>query len=448
MTISSILELGKRSLSGYKGAIDTTSNNIANANNPNYNRRRVDLNAITGSFGFSEDMGQADLDRVRNQFAEYSIWRENHQLGKYEQKENLLSQIESILGAKDEGSIGNVLNEFWESWNQLAADPENPSVRNLVKNKGLLLANSFNSTAERIVRMQRDIEPELSDSVDKINKISQQIVDVNNQLRIGKTSDLLDQRDKLVTELSSMINIDVREKNSGEITILTGGHLLVSDGDFNQLELTMNRENQLNSAKLTFKGTSFEPEIDGGKLSALMETFNDSIPSYMEKLDRLAVALSDEVNTIHKSGANVDGTTGLNFFNVGTSGASNIKVNEALVQDPSLIANRSISEGVGANSIAESIFKLQFSNIVDGKTPAGYYTEFNTALGEEINDANFNKKNFQNILQNLENQKDQVSGVSLEEEMTNMVQYEQAFNAAAKIIQTADELMETVLSLK
>ena len=450
MSISSLFEIGRRSLSAYQSAINTTANNIANSNNEGYTRRRLDIRNVTslsGFSGFGSGVDATSLSRMREKFAEYSLWRENHNLGRYEKTETLLKQIESIFGDNSDGSLQNILAEFWNSWNDLATDPESKTLRALVKNKGQLLANSFRSTYTRAVKMQRQLDPEIRESVRTINKISAQLLEINMQLRRGESPDLMDRRDQLITDLSHIINIDVREKDNGEVSILFGGHILISENKANKLEVSMDRSSNLYSAAITFKDSDFEPDIGGGSLAGLLEVFNDNIPNYLDQLDNLANGISSQVNSAHSSGYNLAGTTGINFFNGSGSGAANFRMNQAILNDPTLIATRGATEGVGANSIAESIFNLQFDAFVSNETTTEFYISLVTEIGSDLADASFLRYSQELITQQLKNQRDEISGVSLDEEMTKLVQYEQAYQAAARIIKTVDEMIKTVLNL-
>ena len=123
-------------------------------------------------------------------------------------------------------------------------------------------------------------------------------------------------------------------------------------------------------------------------------------------------------------------------------------MNNAVVNDPNLIASRSATEGIGANSIAESIFNLQNSTFVANETPSDFYTSLVTEIGTDISDAEFQRSSQELITQQLQNQRDEITGVSLDEEMTKLILYEQSYQAAAKIITTVDQMMDTVLSLR
>jgi len=447
-----MFEIGRRSLSGYRSAIDVTSNNIANASNPEYTRRRVDLRNLTVGAGVLGRIGAGvdavDLTRMRQKFAEKALWRENSDLGKFKQSEFLLNQVESIFGDTSEGGMNNVLSEFWNAWNELANDPESDSLRNLVRNKGQLLADGFQQTYNRTVSFQKEMKPEINSMVTEINRITGQLVNLNKELRLSDNPDLYDARDRLVNDLSQLIKVDVKEKDNGEISVYSGGHILMSDTQQMTLETQFTDTDNIRSVAIVFEDSSFEPEIASGELAGMMETYNTKIPEYLDNLDTLAASIAEEVNTLHSAGYNIAGTTGVNFFDTNISGAADFRMNAAIVNDPTLIATRGASEEVGSNSVAEAIFNLQYTTFVENETPVAFYTDLLSTIGSDVENASFMRGSQELIVQNLQNQKDQVAGVSLDEEMTKMVQYEQAFQAAAKVINTADSMLETVLNLR
>lgn len=452
MSISGLFEIGRRSLAGYQSAIDITSGNIANANNENYKRRRVDLHNLTlnnSGAGFNgSEASPTDLQRIRQKFAEHALWRENNQLGMYDKTETLLSQVESVFGDDSEGGLSSVLSQFWNSWNQLSNDPENDSTRNLVRNKGKLLADTFNRTYNRVIRFQREMTPEINDTVNTINQSAKKLLDINQQIRVNNNPDLLDERDKVISDLSKTINIDVKESDKGEVSIFYGGHILISENKANLLQVKYDTTSNVHKATVQFKDSSYAPDIAGGSLAGMIDVYNEKIPAYLDKLNSLARSVGEQVNAIHKKGYNIAGTTGIDFFKNGTSGASDIRLSAAIEQDPSLIASRASGEGVGSNTVAESIYKLQYGTSLENQTPNDFLTNLVTKIGSDVDNASFMSHSETLITQQLQNQRDQVTGVSMDEEMTNMIKYQQAYQASAKIITTVDEMLTTVINLK
>ncbi len=446
MSISSILEIGKRSLLAFQSAVQTTGNNIANASNEYYRRRRVTFDQL--NFGFNRlGLTIDDAIRLRHRFAEYQIYSENQYLGKYQSTYRLLSQIEAVFNENSEAGLSKVIDDFFGAWNDLAKDPESDYARNLVLDKAMVLSNTFHRIDSDLQNIKDQIIPETQMTVDDINKKLQLIHKINQQIRKQPNSDLLDQRDRILDELSKQISIQIKEKDNGEINVYSDGILLVSYDTMNELETVTETKNGAKSLKLRLKNSGYELNPNNGEISSLLNAFNKILPEYKEKLDTLASTLAQKVNEIHRNGENLDGVSGMNFFAEDITGISDFRVNQAIIENASLIASKAIGADEGDGSIAQQISDLQFASLFDEGTTGDYYQSFLTGLGNSIQEAEYMSSSQEMIVQQLKNQRDAVTGVSMDEEMTRMVQYQQAYEAAAKVITTVDEMMTTVMQM-
>jgi len=442
MTISGLFEMGKRSLLAYQSAINTTSTNIANVGNENYSRRRAEFT------GLSNGMPWEDSVRLRQQFAEQQLWQENQQLGRYGSLDTMLTQIEDIFAEDTDAGLSNVLNQFWNAWNDLANDPESQTARTIVRDKAVVLTDRMRNLYSDLSDLQQQTIPEVESQISQINQKLTELSRINDQLRSGQSGDLLDQRDKLIDELSEFLNIKVKEKSTHEVTIYAEGLVLVSEGHVNQLEYDMVEQNGRNLVQLRVKNIDKALSATSGSLSGYLEVHNKHIPEYLSKLDEMAQQLVSNVNNIHTTGENLTGVTGINFFTPGISSAADFTVNQAVIDDPSLIATRLAGEGDGSGSIAQSISNLRFKTITSEGTVANFYQSMLSGLGNNIQENEFLYQSQNLIVNQLQNQRDAVTGVSLDEELTRMMQYEQAFQAAARIVTTVDEMMQTVLDMR
>lgn len=442
MTISGLFEIGKRSLLAYQSAINTTAGNISNVNNENYSRRKAEFGNVTNGVSWDESI------RLRQQFAEQQLWQENQHLGRYDSLETMFSQVENIFAEDTEAGFSSVLNQFWNSWNDLANDPESQYARTLVRDKALILSDRFQRMHSDLKDMQQQIFPEVKSQVNEINQKLNQLSDLNQRLRQGKSDDLLDERDKVLGGLSQMLNIKIKEKDSGEVTVYAEGLILISDGVVNELTTEVTTENGQSKAQIKFKKMNKILPVKSGKLSSLLDMHNQFIPEYLQKLDELARNFAQSVNSLHLSGQNLTGTSNIYFFDSNITGAADFKVNEAIVQDPGLIATRAVGEGEGSGSMAQAISDLRFKNITSEGTAANFYQSMLSGIGNQVQETSFLYQSQRLIVQQLQNQRDAVTGVSLDEEMTRMMQFEQAYQAAARIVTTVDEMMQTVLNIK
>lgn len=446
MSISSILEIGKRSLLAYQSAVRTTSDNISNANNEYYRRRRVNFDQLNG--GYSRlGLSVTDAVRLRQRFAEYQIYSENQFLGKYQNTQRLLSQVEVVFNEGSEAGLSKVISDFFGAWNDLAKDPESDYARNLVLDKAMVLSDTFSRIDGDLQNIKDQIVPETNMAIDDINQKLQLIHKINQQIRKQPNPELLDQRDRVLDDLSKQLNIQIKEKDSGEINVYSDGILLVSHDVMNQLEAVQVNENGKAQIKIQIKKSGYQLKINNGELAGLVDFYNETLPEYKEKLDALARTLAQQVNEIHRQGENLEGSSGFDFFASDITGISDFRVNQVIVENASLIASKPIGGAEGDGSIAQQISDLQFASMFNEGTANDYYQTFLTGLGNRLQETEFLGNSQEMIIQQLKNQRDSVTGVSMDEEMTHMVQYQQAYEAAAKVITTVDQMMNTVMQM-
>ncbi len=452
MSLSRIFEIGKRSLLTYQSAIDTTAGNVANVNKEGYSRRRVDLSELTagipgiGKIGLGVNV--ENIDRIRERMIEYQLYQEKQNLGRYETGEMMLRQLESVFAEGSGAGLSDILSEFWNSWNDLANDPESQANHTVVKDKGILLANTFNRIHNDMQNMQNQLAHEVEAKINNINQISEQISNINKQIQLSNSPELADERDILISDLSEMINIKVNENNLGQVTVTTSGLLLVSEAEANQLTMSVSRSDDYNQIAVSFENMNHKPEITSGQLKSLLDIHNDRIPNNIDKLNELARSIAENVNNLHSTGYSLNDITGLSFFDTNVGGASDIKVSDAIINDPGLIATKTSITGPGNGDMAMAISNLQFDTFVDGQTASDYYISMVSLLGSEIQDMEFMHGSQRVIVDQIYNQKESITGVSLDEEMTRLIQYEQAYEAAIRVINTVDEMVETLLAMR
>jgi flagellar hook-associated protein 1 FlgK len=446
MSIARLFEIGKRSLLAYQSAINTTTENISNANREEYSRKRVNLINIPADVsGYGVETRVAI--RMRQEFAQHQIWNENQNLGRHETLEMMLSQVEGTFADNTEASISNVLSQFWSAWNDLANDPESSYARTIVRDRAMMLTNSFNRIYKELKGFKPQLTPEIRETVTNVNQIIRQISEINKQLKIASSPDLLDERDLLIKKLSKLTNIDVTEKENGEVNIFTDGLILVQDDIVNELVVHTTTVDSDTQIEIRLKDIPLSPTIRSGQLSGLLDTYNNIIPEYLDKLNTLAKGLVKQVNDVHRTGYNISGVSGVNFFDPNLTGAGDMQINDAVYDDPSLIATRAAGEGEGSSSIAQAISAIQFEQIVAGTSANDYYSSMLTELGSTIQESQFIYRSQEMIILQLQNQKEAVTGVSMDEEMTRLIQFQQAYEASARLVTTVDQMVETLLTM-
>jgi len=446
VAITRVFDIAQRSLLSSREAIDITSKNISNAKTEGYKRRRIETSHLIGFGSASGDSSVENASRIYNRFVENQLMREQQNLGKYDTTESILRNIEAIFGEPEEMGLNNVMSEFWAAWNDLSNDPESQSARIVVRDKGEMLASTFQRLYGNLRDIQQQIGLEINEKVDMVNQILRQIYSVNQQISANSTSDLLDQRDLLINDLSQLVDVKVREYPNDEIILSLGGQILLSENYLSQINTDVTYSNGFSDYTFRLDKSTSPLSINSGIMRGLIAINNEYIPDYVNRLNTLASTIANRVNAIHSSGYNLDGETGINFFESNITGAGDIALNVDVSFDASLIAaSRTAVSGDG--SIALEIADIQFEKLIQKDTIGNYYNTLVGKVGSQVQEASFMKSSQEKVVANLLNQRDAISGVSLDEEMTRLIEYEKSYQAASRLVQVANDMVDTLLSM-
>lgn len=450
MGINSVFSIAKSSLFAHQQALAVTSANLANANNPAYSRQVSTFGTLSpdnrGAFSFGTGVEVQDVLRIRNNVTDVQIRNNNQSYYDAEKRSTVLSQIESLFSEPDYG-LSNMMAEFFNSWDELALDPTSITLRSDVIQSAQLMSEKINSIYSGITETKPSIQAEANDIVQNINSIVKQLNTVNKQIYDAtvvnsNANDLIDTRDSLLEELSKYVNINVSIDDNNVANVAIGGVFAVDGLSYKQFEIIRDSD----SIGLYLEGEDAKASLSGGSLNGLIDIYNNDIPEQIDAIDNLANALMENVNSIHKQGFTITdpSLTGIDFFTNYENG--NLEINEDLIDDPFFLA---ISEDGtnGNNAIAIQIAELKNSNLLNGKTLSENYSELVSGIANEINLQYQNAESYSLVLNQLEQTKLEYSGVSTDEEMMNVMKYQRSYDAAAKLITVADELMETLLTL-
>lgn len=449
----SILNTGARALKTQQTAINVTGHNIANVNTPGYSRQRVNmatsdpLSLQTGQLG--SGVKATEIQRIYNQFLIHQINDESQQLGKWAAQKDPLSQVEMLFNVGEESGLDSQLNAFWNAWQDLANNPTGITERNVLVSKSQGLAETFQEMNANLEQVAQHMTESIHGAVDEINTMGAQIADLNRLISQAENTgqnanDYRDQRDLLLKELSSKIDITTNESN-GMVTVLIGNNNVLVE-DVRSWDLSF--EDPDYSIQTETGSTTFgSDEIAGGALRGWMDVRDSHILQYMGELDSLAAGLIDSVNTLHVTGTGLDGTQNL-FF--GGSAANDIVVNADIVADTNKIAAAGPGGSIpGDNSMALAIAGLQHQATMNGNmsTFGEYYQSIVTGIGSDVQQAHTQFNQQKEMADYLDGYRESISGVNLDEEMINLIKFQNAYDAAAKIISTVDEMLDRVINM-
>ena len=451
MALTKIFDISSRSLAVYRRALEVTSHNIVNSANENYSRQRIMLETetsnLTAGIVWGNGVKIADVQRMRDKLVDAHIISTNQKYSDSSRQGNLVRQVEDLFSEPSDLGLSNLMTTFFSSFDELAVTPNSLPLRTNVLNAANNLSAKVTSINHSLTELKGDIKQEFQQKVNQVNSLLKQIHQINyeqfsNAYNGVPVNDLLDQRDALVDQLSKLVNITVVYDNTNSAVISIGGALAVDrmhSADF----VAEENNGKLN---LRVKDGSYPIVLTGGELNALSNVYSKKIPSYQEKLDSVINKLVEAVNAEHVQGYTITDPqeTGLNFFEGYVNGE--LILNSEILNDPNKIAI-SLDGTEGNGEIALRIAQLTDAKILNGNTlQEGYSSLINDIGNDGMLQNNYTDAN-QIVLDELGQLKSSQSGVSVDEEMTNVLKFQRTYEASAKLISIADDMLRTILEM-
>ena len=451
MALTKIFDISSRSLAVYRRALEVTSHNIVNSANPNYTRQRILFETETSNFTAGIVWGNgvkiADVLRVRDGLVDSHIIGTNQKYSDSNRQSQLVGDVEKIFSEPSDLGISNLMTTFFNGFNELAVSPNSVPLRTNILNAANNLSAKVTSINQSLNSLKLDIKQEFQQKVNSVNSILKQIHQINyeqfsNAYNGAPVNDLLDQRDALVDQLSNLVNIHVVYDNTNSAVISIGGALAVDR--IHAAEFVAEEVN--GKLNLKVKDGTYPIVLTGGELNALSQVYSKKIPAYLQKLDAVINKLVEAVNGEHVNGYTISDPqeTGLNFFEGYVNGE--LIINPEIVDDPNKIAI-SLDGTEGNGEIALRIAQLTDAKLLDGNTLQESYSSMINGLGNDgMLQNNYTQAN-QMVLDELGQLRASQSGVSVDEEMTNVLKFQRTYEASAKLIAIADEMLQTILSM-
>jgi flagellar hook-associated protein 1 FlgK len=301
--------------------------------------------------------------------------------------------------------------------------------------------------------MRQDIDTEVATIPERINEITGEIADLNMSIRLaeiqgGTANDLRDKRDQLLDELSEFSSLRAVEQKDGTYTVIIGSNVVVEHETNTELQSITSFSNERNIRKTVIRseeGTDYIPE--SGKLGALIRFRDEVIGGILEKLDILADSLVAKVNFEHRNGYGLDGLTGRDFFDPSHTRAFNISLSTD-IEDVTYIAASGNGDR-GDNSNALAINEVRRQKIVQGQfTVSEYYNALIADIGVLGREARSGRVNEELLVRQIDNAREGIKGVSIDEELIRMIQTQHIYQGASRVIVTLDSLLETLIAMK
>jgi flagellar hook-associated protein 1 len=467
------LGIGMRSLQAQRQGVEVAGQNLANVNNTAYARQRL---IIQTSSAMPTELGPqgtgADavaIQQLRNVMVDRQIVSEASVNSFLEAQQRALQYAQSSLGeqidrrsdsaegaaaaggAGAQAGISSSLSAFFNSFQSLSASPSSITERQSVLTKAQTLATRFNQTDQRLQEISRNLNQSLSDDVTSANQLLTEIAGLNDQIVStefggGVANDLRDLRQARLEDLAKLVNVDSSPQPNGALNISISGQLLVSD---KHVLDTLQTYDAGGGQMLVRTSTAATPlALTGGSLQGTIDVRDGALATLRTQVNAVATRLIAEVNAAHQAGYDLSGATGASFF-TGTN-ASDIQVNGDLLSDPTKIQASGAADAPGNNQQALAIAQLADTRnpALGNQTFSEKYSQTVAEMGLALSSTDSQLQDQQLVQNMLQGQRESVSGVSVDEEMTELMKYQKAFQASARLITTIDDMLSEVVNLK
>lgn len=447
------LSVALSGLSVSQQELETSSNNVANANTAGYSRETAVTEpgdpVVLGGLSLGTGVVLEKIESLRDPILEIQLNQETQQNSSLNTQLAELQQMQTQFSSSTSG-IGADISNFFNSLSQLSPDPSNLALRQSVLTAAGNVATDFNNAASSLETQSSNLNLSVVEDVSQVNSLTSQIANIDQQISTLENANedagtLVDQQTNLVRQLSGLVDVQVIQTGQGGIELTTSnGTALVSGGQSFALSTAVGT----GGAQQVMAGAqNITSALAGGSLAGTIQIRDQEIPGVMSQLDQLAAGLSSALNTANQQGFDLNGNAGGNLFTTppagGTGAAAAMQV---AITDPSLIA--ASSDGTpGSNGNLANLSAVANQTVANGQTPIDAYSNLVFQVGSTTSNTSADADASSQILQQLQDQRGSESGVSLDEEASNMVQYQTAYQASARVVTTINALLADAVNL-
>ncbi len=459
-----LLHSSAGSLSAHSAYSATVSHNLQNANTPGYARQRAELAAvlpsdrITGAFIGRGATIQA-VSQVRDRFLEAQV---PSALGRAASSTAESAALASVSALDPQGGLGDAISGFYSSLRALSQNASDPGLRQAAVSSARGMALAFNTTARSLADTRSGLDAKIAGDVEEANSLAQQVASYNREIKIARNSgnaepnDLLDARQRVQDRLSELTGATPVITGEGDVNLVLGqgAPLVTSDRAATLSTLASPTNGGHLAVRLTPYGSTATPDAVGlaGEIGGLLSARDGALLTAEGRLDTLAVDLSNAVNTSHRAGYGLDGVTGRDLFTPGTPAtgtAARMTVDATVLADPSRLATSATAASLpgDATNLLQTLATERVP-LTGGLDAAGSLSRTISEFGAAAQRMASLSQQDSTMLDNLQGMRESVSGVSIDEELVNMMRAQHAFEAVSKVIQTTDQMLQTLMQLK
>jgi flagellar hook-associated protein 1 FlgK len=463
------MEMARNAMRVARSGAEVSGNNLANASNPIYARQRIKINSAvtipTEKGPQGSGAAVARIEQIRDRVLDASIVYENSITGYHEGKQMYLFRAEAALGQTVDnqsidagaayGSYGlsEGMTELFNSFQSLSVSPTSIPERQTVISNAKKVASKLRTVDERLSRLRTAINEEVKDTINQVNgkikEVAYIAINIGNiEVTEGSANEVRDSLQDSMEQLSKYVDINTTTNDNGELSVFLNGHEMITDNVMtNSIQLTKDSSTGMYFMKELNHGNKIDPEV--GYIKGMIDVRDESVKDLRSEIDTLASQLITEVNALHQTGYDLDGVNDSNSGFFEGSGAADIKVNETISDSPRKLQGSSSGAEASNNDILRSIANLGSTAIAGLNSVAfsEYYGNTVSRFGQDVALTTSQLNDQKTVERMLTKQRESIMGVSIDEEVANLIVYQRAFQASAKLLTVMDRLMQDVLNM-
>lgn len=450
--MKTLFEISKSGLQSAERSLSVTANNVINANTPGYSRQRVEKEPIGQQWrGMHAGLGVniTEISRLRNELIDVQLGQKHQEMGYMQEKIKLFEQLETAVASDSGGDLDVHIGRLFDTFSELSNDPQDFSVRNNLVGEAIQLSEKMGDMHRSLDRVSDVTRQSVINKTDKINEILSDLASLNKSITVSDAMSRpdhasLDVQVQKLEELADLVDFETMTAQNGGLEVRIGGVQVLHQDSYRKI--VPNNDDVSRSFDLRLEnGTRVSPE--GGKLSASIDVYEQEIPEMRERLDLIAETLVNEFNSLHNTGYGLEDDVTRDFFDPAFTTAHDIRVNQEILDNHEHIAASSVPGEAGNGDMAAAIANLRNESIMDGRKPVDYSVDLISRPGANLSQLRVASEARESEIRMLEVQQEREAGVNVDEELSLLIQYQNAYQGAARVMSSAQQMYDTLISL-
>lgn len=454
--MKALFEIAKSGLSGSERSMSVTSNNIVNADTPGYSRQRIEkspdgmqMDQYHTGLGVDVD----DVSRLRDEMNDKLLNKKQQNMGYLQKKADIYEKMEAAMVTDYGDDLDSQVGGLFDNFSDLASNPQDVSVRNNLISETQQFTSKLGETSRNVDQNSDLVKDFAGKTLDSINGLLGDINELNSSIKQAEAKGdpdhtSLDKRVAKLEELSELVNFETRETSTGAVEVQIDGHSVVDENQAYNINAEVDDSNKKYRLRLG-NGHTIAPTE--GQIGAEIEMYEEGIPDMKEKLDNIASTIVSEMNNLHSSGYGLEDNVQRDFFDPSGTTAESIAINEDLVDNSKLIAASDTGGEAGNGEIASQIADLRNQKVIGDTNQNQTLTDYTVGTisepGVQLDGVNNKIDARDSEIQMLKTQQEETAGVNIDEELSKMIKYQNAYQGAAKVMSAGQEMYDTLISV-